>query len=72
MRRIAYKCSACKEIVSSRDERTKEVIVVSVKCEQWHESSVNNKELKLKQNTYEYLFLLGLQLTNSYKNVFKI
>ena len=44
------------------------VIFVSVKCEQWHKVSANNKEFNLNRT---HLFLLGWQLTNSYINVFK-
>ena len=43
------------------------IIVVSVKCEQWQRSFANNKEF-LRVNKE---FILWLQLTSSYLNVFK-
>ena len=44
------------------------IIVVSVKCEQWHKSSAENKDSLIET---KQIFLLGLQLTNSYLNVLK-
>ena len=46
------------------------IIIVSVNFEQWHISSSNNKKILIKTKTY-ICFYFGLQLKNSYINVFK-